>query len=68
MSHPETVIHAGDGPLTLINVFDVDPSKQQELVDVLAAATDEVMCHRPGFVSANFHANLDGSVPSPTLP
>ncbi|MQA78238.1 MAG: antibiotic biosynthesis monooxygenase [Streptosporangiales bacterium] len=45
---------------TLINVFEVDPDRQQELVDVLATATDEVMRHVPGFVSANIHASVDG--------
>ncbi|MEU9416928.1 antibiotic biosynthesis monooxygenase family protein [Streptomyces sp. NPDC048272] len=45
---------------TLINVFTVAPEHQQELTDLLARATEETMKHRPGFVSATFHASQDG--------
>lgn len=45
---------------TLINVFTVRPERQRELVDLLVTATEEVMRHRPGFISANIHAALDG--------
>lgn len=37
------------------------PDRQQELVDVLDQASEEVMRHLPGFVSANIHASLDGT-------
>jgi len=47
--------------VTLINVFTVSPQQQQELIDVLVGATEEVIRHRPGFVSANIHASLDGT-------
>jgi quinol monooxygenase YgiN len=41
--------------ITLINVFTVEPSNQQRLVDLLARATD-------GFVSrATLHRSLDGT-------
>ena len=43
-----------------MNVFTVDPRAQQELVDVLVEATDDVMQTLPGFVSANIHRSLDG--------
>jgi quinol monooxygenase YgiN len=56
-----TVIDTGTNPTTLVNVFTVAPERQQELVDLLAAATDDVMRHRPGFVSANIHRSLDGT-------
>jgi quinol monooxygenase YgiN len=56
-----TTIEKGQSLVTLINVFTVDPATQRELVDVLAAATEDVMRHRPGFVSANIHASLDGT-------
>jgi quinol monooxygenase YgiN len=46
--------------VTLINVFTVAPDRQRELVDLLDEATDAVMRHRPGFVSANIHASVDG--------
>jgi quinol monooxygenase YgiN len=45
--------------VTLINVFTVEPGKQQELVSLLIA-TEQTMKHMPGFVSANIHRSLDG--------
>lgn len=53
-------IHPGANPVTLINVFEVRPEHQQELVRVLVRATEEVMQHVPGFVSASIHRSLDG--------
>ncbi len=61
MGHNDTVIRVDDDVATLINVFDVDPSKQQELVDVLVQGTQEVVRHRPGFVSVNLLASDDGT-------
>jgi quinol monooxygenase YgiN len=46
--------------VTLINVFTVDPEKQNALIDVLTRATDETIRHFPGFISANIHKSLDG--------
>ena len=54
-------ITAGEGPLTLINVFRVTPDRQRELLDVLTAATHETMRHVPGFVSASLHVSGDGA-------
>ncbi|MCC0094466.1 antibiotic biosynthesis monooxygenase [Streptomyces flavotricini] len=45
---------------TLINVFTVAPERQQELIALLAQATEETMKHQPGFICANFHASEDG--------
>lgn len=45
---------------TLINVFTVSPERQQELVDTLVAATEQVICALPGFISANIHKSVDG--------
>lgn len=56
-----SVIVKGNQLLTLINVFTVEPDKQQELVTVLIEATDKTMKHLPGFVSANIHRSLDGA-------
>ena len=56
-----TTIRPGADPVTLINVFTVEPDVQQQLVDLLDEATEQVMRHRPGFVSANIHASLDGT-------
>ena len=54
---------ASDRPLvTLVNVFRLrEPRRQDELVDVLVRATDEVMRHLPGYISANIHKSLDGT-------
>ena len=48
-------------PVTLINVFTVDPTRQQELVDLLARATETSVRHAPGFISARLHRSLDGT-------
>lgn len=47
--------------VTLVNVFYVEPENQQKLVDVLVKATETVMKHLPGFISANIHQSLDGT-------
>jgi quinol monooxygenase YgiN len=46
--------------VTFINVFTVDPTRQQELVDLLARAT-EVVRRATGFISASLHRSVDGS-------
>jgi len=56
----KTTIEKGAPVVTLINVFTVDPSKQDELVKVLDDATEKVIKDLPGFVSANIHRGLDG--------
>lgn len=56
-----TMISSDQDVATLINVFTVTPDSQQQLVDLLIEATEQVMRHRPGFVSANIHASLDGT-------
>jgi quinol monooxygenase YgiN len=50
-----------DDVVTLINVFNVAPKDQQRLVDVLVDATQAVMRHQQGFISANIHRSLDGT-------
>jgi heme-degrading monooxygenase HmoA len=57
----DTTIHAGDRVMTLINVVTVAPEHQQELLDLLAEATEQVMAAIPGFVSANLHRSDDGT-------
>lgn len=50
-----------DAPvLTLINVLEVPAERQSELIEILEKATDEVIRHFPGFVSASIHRGLDG--------
>ena len=46
---------------TLINVFTVQPEQARELADLLTAATEEVMQHIDGFISANIHLSTDGT-------
>lgn len=55
-----TTIRKGTSPLTLVNVFHVEPENQQALVDLLIGATEQGMRHIDGFVSANIHRSLDG--------
>jgi hypothetical protein len=54
-------ITENDDVVTLINVFTVAPEDQQHLVDVLVDATQAVMRHQQGFISANIHRSLDGT-------
>jgi quinol monooxygenase YgiN len=46
--------------VTLINVFTVIPERQRELIDLLIEATEQVIQHVRGFISANIHASTDG--------
>jgi quinol monooxygenase YgiN len=55
-----STIEQGSGVATLINVFTVRPDRQRALVETLAQATEQVMRHQPGFISANIHASTDG--------
>jgi antibiotic biosynthesis monooxygenase (ABM) superfamily enzyme len=58
---PATTIDPAAEVATLLNVFTVEPARQRELVTILETATEEVMRHQPGFVSANIHASADGT-------
>ena len=55
-----TTIDTAQPVVTLINTFTVAPERQEELVRILVEATEEVIRHVPGFVSANIHRGLDG--------
>jgi len=46
--------------VTLINVFTVEPEKQEELARILIDATEQTMRHMPGFISASIHKSFDG--------
>src|ERR1700743_549135 len=46
---------------TLINVFTVQPEQARELADLMTAATEEVMQHIDGVISANFHLSTAGT-------
>src|SRR5258705_10543216 len=47
--------------VTLINVFTVEPVNQQQLLELLARATETSVRHAPGFISASLHRSLDGT-------
>jgi quinol monooxygenase YgiN len=50
-----------NAPVTLINVFSVDPAKQEELVKLLVRAAESSVRRARGFVSARVHRSLDGT-------
>ncbi len=49
------------GFVTFINVFTVEPSNQQQLLDLLAHATETSVREVPGFISAALHRSVDGT-------
>lgn len=52
---------SADGQLaTFINVFPTKPRDQQKLVDLIVKAHEELIRHRPGYVSGNVHRSVDG--------
>ena len=48
-------------PVTMINVFKVDPENQQRLVALLSKATGGSVVHIPGFISSTLQQSLDGA-------
>lgn len=46
---------------TLINLFCVQPEQQKQLANLLEHATDSVIQHLDGFVSASIHSSKDGT-------
>src|SRR5919112_356939 len=46
---------------TMINVFTVQPSDQQPLLNLLIEATEKVISQQEGFISAGIHKSLDGT-------
>jgi len=59
-NHEIAKIDARSDHMTLINVYEVEPDKQVDLVRLLADVTDRVIRHQPGFVSVSIHSSLDG--------
>ena len=45
--------------VTFVNIIDVDPARQQELLDLLNEGGAEVFSARPGFISATILASVD---------
>ncbi|MGO9027857.1 MAG: antibiotic biosynthesis monooxygenase family protein [Acidimicrobiales bacterium] len=56
-----SIIQEGTSTVTLVNVFTVEPKDQLRLVEHWQQATEEVIRHLPGFISANVHRSLDGT-------
>lgn len=56
-----TTIQEHSDHATLINVFTVEPQRAADLVELLRQATDDVMRHVPGFITANIHLSTDGT-------
>ena len=54
-----TTIKVSRDIITLINVFTVDPSRQQLLVDALIETTKQVWRLQDGFISASIHKSKD---------
>ena len=54
-----TMIRQHSDYATLINVFTVEPEKAARLAALLTSATEDVMQHQPGFLSANIHLSTD---------
>ena len=57
----EIQISANSRVITLINVFTVEPTNQQRLVELLSEATEASVRQAPGFVSASLHRSIDGT-------
>ena len=56
-----TTISKSNKLVTLINVFTGAPAHQEELLDLLARATETSVRYAPGFISASLHRSLDGT-------
>lgn len=55
-----TQLDPAAGYTTIVNTYDVDPSRAEELLAFLIEASESTLRHVPGFVSANLHLSLDG--------
>ena len=56
-----TTISLGPKLVALINVFTVEPANQQQLLELLARATETSVRHALGFISSSLHRGLDGT-------
>ncbi len=51
---------AEDATFTQVVQFDIEPAKQDALIQALVSEVERWVRHRPGFVSSTFHASFDG--------
>ena len=56
-----TQVTGNRSPVTLINVFTVEPVNQQRLVDLLSRATEGLVNRAPGFISSTLLRSIDGT-------
>ena len=61
MSHPEITPANNARFVTQINVVEVAPENQARLIALMTAQVEEVMAHRPGFISSSLHRAHDGT-------
>lgn len=54
-------MNSTETPLTLINVFPVEPDKQERLIEILTQAATQTMRHQPGFLSAQVYRGISGT-------
>ncbi len=54
-----TTLDPTAGYVTIINTYAVAPERAEALLELLVLATQETLRYVPGFISANFHINLD---------
>ena len=54
-----TTIVANTQVTTGITIFTVAPENQQQLVDLIVRAAEEIAQSQPGFISINVHKSLD---------
>lgn len=47
--------------LTLINLYEVEPTNQADLVRLLSEITESAIQHEPGFLSVSVHSSFDGT-------
>ena len=55
-----TIKSGTNSPIVLINTFTVAPENQDQLIQILNEATEKVIKHIPGFISASIHRGKNG--------
>ncbi|PHM30134.1 antibiotic biosynthesis monooxygenase family protein [Xenorhabdus innexi] len=50
-----------ESEVTFINIIEVDPKNQAEIIKLLQEGTESVISKRPGFISVTLLASGDGS-------
>lgn len=48
-------------PLVAVNIIDVDPDRQQELIELMQEGAEQVFGPLPGFMSSTVIASQDGT-------